>query len=226
MHLYERDCSVQRRHQKVIEEAAAPNIARVELGALGERAAAIVGALGYDSIGTVVTLYDAASGFSFLVVNSRLQVEHGVTEEVTGVDIVQAQIRLAAGEALPQVIPARPPLTGHALQVRIYAEDPVRFYPSPGTLSAFVLPEGPGIRVETGYAQGAKVTPHYDPIIAKLIVHARDRDRAIALALDALARTRIEGLKTNIPFAEKVLRSAAFRAGDVDTGIAARVLAA
>jgi acetyl-CoA carboxylase biotin carboxylase subunit len=225
MHLYERDCSVQRRHQKVIEEAGAPSIPRDALDALAERAASILGTLGYDSIGTVETLHDPDAGFSFLEVNTRLQVEHGVTEEVTGIDIVQTQIRLAAGERLAQVIPSRPALTGHALQVRIYAEDPVRFFPSPGTLTTFEFPQGPGIRVETGYAQGAKVTPHYDPLIAKLIVRGTDRADAIARAQDALSRTRIEGLKTNIPFAEKVLRFEAFRNGQLDTGIAARVLA-
>ncbi|MEP7329796.1 MAG: biotin carboxylase [Betaproteobacteria bacterium] len=225
MHLYERDCSVQRRHQKVIEEAVAPNIERGVVDALAGRAASILGNMGYDNIGTVETLYDTDAGFSFLEINTRLQVEHGVTEEVTGIDIVQAQIRLAAGAKLSTVIPLRPEVSGHAIQLRIYAEDPVRFIPSPGVLETFVLPEGPGLRVETGYAAGCKVTPYYDPMLAKLIVKDANRSQAIARALDALGQTSIVGLKTNIPFLEKVLRSEPFQNGAVDTQFAQYIAA-
>ena len=226
MHLFERDCSVQRRHQKVIEEAAAPGLERASLDALAQRCAAILGGLGYDNIGTVETLHDPAVGFSFLEMNTRLQVEHGVTEEITGVDIVQAQIRLAAGAHLSDVMPAPPRITGHALQMRIYAEDPVRFIPSPGTLTTFRLPDDPSIRVETGYAQGCKVTPYYDPMIAKVIVHGSDRPDAIARARDALARIAIEGVKTNVPFLGRVLESTEFLEARHDTHLAERLNAA
>jgi acetyl-CoA carboxylase, biotin carboxylase subunit len=226
MHLFERDCSVQRRHQKVIEEAGAPGIDRPRLDALADRCAAILADLGYDNIGTVESLYDSATGFSFLEMNTRLQVEHGVTEEVTGVDIVQAQIRLAAGALLAEVVPTRPQVTGHALQMRIYAEDPVRFLPSPGMLDVFALPDEAGIRVETGYAQGCRVTPYYDPLLAKLIVHGSDRADAIARARAALAATRIEGVKTNIAFLDRVLCSPEFIEARHDTHLATRLAAA
>jgi len=226
MHLFERDCSVQRRHQKVIEEAGAAGIDRPRLDALADRCAAILADLGYDNIGTVESLYDSATGFSFLEMNTRLQVEHGVTEEVTGVDIVQAQIRLAAGALLADVVPTQPQVTGHALQMRIYAEDPVRFLPSPGMLDVFALPDEAGIRVETGYAQGCRVTPYYDPLLAKLIVHGSDRADAIACARAALAATRIEGVKTNIAFLDRVLCSPEFIEARHDTHLATRLAAA
>lgn len=171
------------------------------------------------------TLYDPAVGFSFLEMNTRLQVEHGVTEEVTGIDIVQAQIRLAAGARLADAVTAPPQPQGHALQLRIYAEDPVRFIPSPGTLSTFVLPIDSAIRLETGYAQGCKVTPYYDPMIAKIIVRGRDRTDAIARAADALAGTRIEGVKTNIPFLSRVLHAPEFIEARHDTHLSERLTA-
>ncbi|HZP87449.1 MAG TPA: biotin carboxylase N-terminal domain-containing protein [Burkholderiales bacterium] len=218
-HLFERDCSVQRRHQKVVEEAAAPGIDRSRLDELADRSAHVLSQMGYQNIGTVETLYSEASGFSFLEMNTRLQVEHGVTEAITGIDIVHAQVRLAHGAKLMDVLHARPSITGHALQLRIYAEDPVRFMPSPGELTHFDLPRD-GVRVETGYARGNRVTPFYDPMLAKLIVHGTDRAEAIARALDALAAVRIEGVKHNVEFLKKVLRSEAFVAGAHDTGLA------
>ncbi len=223
MHLFERDCSVQRRHQKVIEEAGAPGIDRDQLDKLADRSAAILADLGYDNIGTVETLYDPATGFSFLEMNTRLQVEHGVTEEVTGIDIVTAQIRLAAGAALDEVVPHQPRLTGHALQMRVYAEDPVRFIPSPGVLRVFALPVDSEIRVETGYAQGCRVTPFYDPMLAKIIVHGVDRRDAIARARDALSRTMIEGIKTNLAFLDRVLCSTEFTQARHDTHLSTRL---
>lgn len=213
MSLFERDCSTQRRYQKVIEESPAPEIDRGVLQAMTAQLEKLLGATGYDVIGTVEMLYTPQTGFSFLEVNTRLQVEHAVTEAVTNVDIVQAQIRLAAGEPLADVLPDRPALNGHAIEARIYAEDPVRFLPSPGLLSTFEFPSyGPGLRVETGYAQGNAVTSHYDPMVAKLIAHGNTRDEAIRRMRDALRATRIEGIRTNIPMIDRVLGSNTFRA--------------
>ncbi|QIL74163.1 ATP-grasp domain-containing protein (plasmid) [Diaphorobacter sp. HDW4B] len=211
MSLFERDCSTQRRYQKVIEESPAPRLDRAVLQNMGEQLERMLANVGYDVIGTVEMLYTPESGFSFLEVNTRLQVEHAVTEAVTGTDIVQAQIRLAAGERLAEVMPVRPALNGHAIEARIYAEDPVRFFPSPGMLKVFQFPDNvPGIRVETGYAQGNAVTSHYDPMVSKLIAHGRTRDEAALRLRSALAATRIEGIKTNIPMIERVLGSARF----------------
>src|SRR4029077_14012351 len=147
-HLYERDCSTQRRNQKVIEEAPAPGIAREAARSMGERLAGIMREMGYDNIGTVEMLMDSAGSFNFLEMNTRLQVEHGVTEEVTGVDLVHAQIRAAAGEKLAEILPAQITGKGHAIQARVYAEDPRTFYPSPGKLKVFRPPQDPAIRVE------------------------------------------------------------------------------
>lgn len=224
-HLFERDCSIQRRHQKVIEESPAPLLPRALASAAGENMVKVLGKLRYDVIGTVETLYGGGSDFQFLEMNTRLQVEHAVTEEVTGIDLVVAQIRLAAGERIDDVLPPVITTQGHAIEARIYAEDPVRFYPSPGLLKKLRLPSGEGIRVETGFAEGCSVTPYYDPMIAKLIVHAADRASAIDRLIAALDATCIEGVKHNIPFIRQVLDSEEFRAGRVHTGLGAEVLA-
>ncbi|RZI93782.1 MAG: biotin carboxylase [Variovorax sp.] len=224
-HVFERDCSVQRRHQKVIEESPAPNLARDAVDAMATRIAGLLGQMGYDVIGTVEMLYTPELGFMFLEMNTRLQVEHAVTEEACGIDLVQAQIRLAAGERLEAVVPEPIAPHGHAIEARIYAEDPVRFFPSPGLLTRFALPSGDGLRVETGYAEGARITPYYDPMIAKLIARADDRPGAIAKLQQALQATDIAGVKTNIPFLLRVLANDAFAAGHVHTGLAAEVLA-
>ncbi|MCW0232595.1 MAG: biotin carboxylase [Ferrovibrio sp.] len=223
-HVFERDCSVQRRHQKVIEEAPAPGLAQVVTRSMANQVARIMADMGYDTIGTVETLHTEASGFGFLEVNTRLQVEHAVTEEITGLDLVRCQIRLAAGEPLSDVIPVMPEPRGHAIQARIYAEDPVRFLPSPGPLTVFRLATGTGIRIETGYAEGNTITPYYDPMIAKVIAHGADREQAIERLDAALAASRIEGVKTNIPLLRAVLAFPAFRAGAVHTGLVAEVL--
>lgn len=224
-HLYERDCSVQRRHQKVIEEATAPGIARETIAALAARVARIMAAIGYDNIGTVEMLMGADGAFHFLEMNTRLQVEHGVTEEVTGVDLVKAQIRAAAGGAIDDVLPLRIATAGHAIQARVYAEDPVRFFPSPGPLTVFRLPRGDGIRVETGYAEGGKVTPFYDPLIAKVIARGATRADAIVRLDEALQAFEIVGLKTNIPALLKILRHHPFQVGAVHTGLLAEAQA-
>ena len=223
-HLYERDCSVQRRHQKVIEEAAAPLLERKLIEGLADSVAAILQKMGYDNIGTVEMLMGADGSFSFLEMNTRLQVEHGVTEEVTGIDLVQAQIRSAAGERLNTILPEQIELKGHAIQARVYAEDPKRFFPSPGNLKVYRPPLDPGVRIETGYAEGRDVTPHYDPLLAKVIVHASTRQAAIARLCDALEAFAIEGVKHNIPALLTILRSAPFREGRVHTGIVAEAM--
>lgn len=224
-HIFERDCSVQRRHQKVIEEAGAPALARSEVDATAVRIEKILAAIGYDNIGTVEMLYDSDVGFSFLEMNTRLQVEHAVTEEVTGLDLVASQVRLAAGSRLGDVIPDSLVLDGHAVEARVYAEDPRRFLPSPGPLKVFRPPAGEGIRVETGYAEGGAVTPFYDPMIAKVIAHGPTRDVALDRLAGALGDFAVEGVKTNIPFVLAVLSDEAFRAGRVHTSLAADVLA-
>ncbi|MDR1920478.1 MAG: ATP-grasp domain-containing protein [Candidatus Adiutrix sp.] len=227
VHLFERDCSTQRRRQKVVEEAGAPAMAADQVKAMAERAAAVMSALGYDHLGTVETLYTPETGFAFLEVNPRLQVEHGVTEEVAGVDLAAVQVRLAAGLPLSEAMPDRPDsISGHAVEARIYAEDPVTFFPSPGRLKVFRPPRGTGLRVETGFAEGAAVTPFYDPMIALLIVKAEAREKALDLMYEALGDFAVEGVKTNIPFLRKLMRFTPFREGAVHTGLAEELLKA
>jgi acetyl-CoA carboxylase biotin carboxylase subunit len=216
VHLHERECSIQRRHQKLIEESPAPNLP----AALKQRivAAAVAGgrAVGYVNAGTMEFIVQG-DDFYFLEMNTRLQVEHPVTEEVTGTDLVQAQLRVAAGEPLPwkqDDIAQR----GWSIECRIYAEDPAKnFLPSPGRLARLVLPDGPGIRVECGVAEGVEVSVHYDPLLAKLVATGGTRDEAIARMSEALGRFLVEGVKTAIPFHQRVMRHPAFRAGRVHT---------
>lgn len=222
--LYERDCSTQRRHQKVLEEAPAPGLERAALQDMAARLEAMLSGMGYDVIGTVEMLYTPETGFSFLEINTRLQVEHAVTESVTGVDIVAAQLRLAAGERMADVLPLVPPLSGHAIEARVYAEDPVRFLPSPGVLQEFAPPAMAGVRIETGYATGCRVSSHYDPMLAKVIASAQTRRQALDLLKAALAQFRVAGVKTNIPFVLRLLDDPEFRAGRVSTGMVARML--
>jgi acetyl-CoA carboxylase biotin carboxylase subunit len=221
--LGERDCSVQRRHQKVAEETPSPAVG----AALRERmlAAAVRagGAVGYRGAGTVECLVDTASGdFVFLEMNTRLQVEHPVTEMVTGIDLVEQQFRIAAGEAV-SFAPSAVRVHGHALELRVYAEDPVRFLPSPGTITEWAEPAGPGIRVDAGYTAGNQVTPFYDPLLAKLVAHGADRAQALARAREAVAAFRVTGLRTNLPFHADLLASEEFTGGDYDTSIVARL---
>jgi len=223
MHLFERDCSVQRRHQKIVEESPAPLLPRAWLDSHANHMAERLGRMGYDVIGTVETLNDGSPEFSFLEMNTRLQVEHAVTEEITGIDLVAAQIRLAWGEPLAQVVPGPVTMRGHALEVRVYAEDPVRFFPSPGVLTELAFPEASGVRIETGYAAGCRVSHYYDPMIAKVIVHADTRLAALQRMRDVLGDTRVTGVKTNIPFLERLLDDADFIAGRIDTGIVGRI---
>jgi acetyl-CoA carboxylase biotin carboxylase subunit len=223
-HLFERDCSAQRRHQKVIEEAPAARVERAPVERIAERIAAMLQKMGYDNIGTVEMLMAGDGTFRFLEMNTRLQVEHGVTEEVTGIDLVQAQIRSAAGERLDAILPQRVALHGHAVQARVYAEDPKRFFPSPGKLRIYRPPQHAGVRVDTGYGEGCEVTPHYDPLLAKVIAHAPTRAAAIERLCDALRDFVIDGVKHNIPALLTILGSGPFRAGRVHTGIVAEAM--
>jgi acetyl-CoA carboxylase biotin carboxylase subunit len=214
MHVYERECSIQRRHQKVIEESPAPGLDRAELEALAERAAGVAAQLGYDNVGTLETLRDGDGQFGFLEMNARIQVEHAVTEAVTGLDLVIAQIELAAGGQLPQ----RPPLNGHAVEARVYAEDPQTQLPDTGVLRTFRPPQMHGVRVETGYQEGQSVTPFYDPMLAKVIGWGATRAQAIGRTLVGLKGMAVVGVKTNIPLLLRVLESEAFLAGRINTG--------
>ncbi|MBI4082752.1 MAG: biotin carboxylase [Candidatus Lambdaproteobacteria bacterium] len=224
-HLYERDCSVQRRNQKVIEEAPAPAVPRPEIEFVATEVVRILNEIGYDNIGTVEMLRGADGTFSFLEMNTRLQVEHAVTEAITGIDLVAAQIKAAAGAPLRDILPERIPFEGHAIEARVYAEDPKRFLPSPGPLERFRPPRIDGVRIETGFAEGMAVTPHYDPLIAKVIARSADRAGALRLLAEALGAFEIRGVRTNIPFLLSTLAHPSFVAGAVHTGLAAAVLA-
>jgi len=219
--LGERDCSVQRRHQKVAEETPSPGVSpqvRERLLAAGVRAGEAVGYLG---AGTVEFLLDVRTQeFVFLEMNTRLQVEHPVTELVTGIDLVEQQFLVAAGER-PGFEPLGVQHDGHALEFRVYAEDPVRFLPSPGAITQWEQPAGPGIRVDAGYETGNTVTPFYDPLLAKLCVHGGTRDEALGRAREAVAAFRVAGPKTNLPFHADLLANEPFVSGDYDTSVVA-----
>ncbi|MBA2565191.1 MAG: acetyl-CoA carboxylase biotin carboxylase subunit [Gemmatimonadetes bacterium] len=217
LHLGERDCSIQRRHQKLVEESPSPGLdasLRERMGTAAVRGAQRVG---YVGAGTVECLVDPTGAFYFMEMNTRIQVEHPVTEEVTGFDIVREQIRIAAGE--PLHIPDKPiRLRGHAIEFRINAEDPARgFLPSPGRIVTFHVPGGPGVRVDTHAYAGYTIPPHYDSLIAKLICRGADRDEALGRARAALDEFVVEGIRTTIPFHQALLRDRRFLAGAVDT---------
>ena len=218
--LGERDCSVQRRHQKVAEESPSPGVGP-ELRARMLAAASRAGeAVGYRNAGTVECLV-SGDDFVFLEMNTRLQVEHPVTEAVHGVDLVEQQLRIAAGEEPSydvDVVSA-----GHAVELRVYAEDPVRFLPGPGTITAWREPTGEGVRVDAGYREGDVVTPHYDPLLAKLIVWAPDRAEALGRAAEAVAGFTVEGPKVNLPFFTELLGNDEFVSGSYDTGLVERM---
>ena len=224
VHLFERDCSLQRRHQKVIEEAPAPGMTEAVRQAMGDAAVAAAKAVGYQGAGTVEFIADGSGGlkpdgFWFMEMNTRLQVEHPVTEEVTGIDLVDWQFRVAAGESLP-LSQDEINLHGHAVEARLYAEDPeTGFLPSTGDLWAFDLPEDAnGIRIETGVCVGDSVSPHYDPMLAKVIARGEDRQEALDRLAAALRAAIVAGPKTNVRFLADLVDEADFRAGDFDTG--------
>ena len=221
--LGERDCSVQRRHQKVAEETPSPGVSPGLRARMLEAAIRAGETVGYQGAGTVEFLVDARTGdFTFLEMNTRLQVEHPVTEMVTGIDLVEQQLRIAAGDDA-SLDPDQVTVQGHAIELRVYAEDPDRFLPSPGTITGWTEPAGEGIRVDAGYEAGNQVTPFYDPLLAKLCVWGPDRDEALRRARDAVASFRITGLKTNLPFHADLLDSEEFSDGDYDTLVVSRL---
>ena len=214
VHLGERDCSMQRRHQKVIEEAPAPGISEKQRKRIGERCVNACQEIGYRSCGTFEFLYQDDE-FYFIEMNTRLQVEHPVTEMITGIDIVREQLRIAAGEPLSfKQDDIR--IQGHAIECRINAEDPKTFMPSPGLINLWHAPGGPGIRVDSHIYTGYKVPPFYDSMIGKLIAHGGDRDAAIARMKNALTEIVIEGIKTNVPLHQEIFQHAAFQTGGTD----------
>ena len=209
--LGERDCSMQRRHQKVLEEAPAPHIARELIAQVGERCAQACVDMGYESAGTFEFLFEDER-FYFIEMNTRVQVEHPVTEFVTGIDIVREQIRIAAGERL-SFKQEDVHLSGHAIECRINAEDPERFLPSPGRIDTWLMPGGPGVRVDTHAHAGYTVPPYYDSMVGKIIVHGTTREQALARMRSALAETVIDGIRTNVPLHREILADDAFNAG-------------
>ncbi len=214
IHLGERDCSMQRRHQKVIEEAPAPGISQALRNEIGGRCAAACREIGYRGAGTFEFLYQDGE-FYFIEMNTRVQVEHPVTEMITGVDIVREQIRIASGEPL-HYTQEDIHINGHAMECRINAEDPINFMPSPGTITAYHAPGGPGIRVDSHIYNGYRVPPYYDSMIGKLIAHGEDRHTAMARMRNALSEIVIEGIKTNIPLQQELFNDAAFQEGGIN----------
>ncbi len=223
VHLGERDCSVQRRHQKVIEEAPSPVVTPALRAAMGKAAVAAARAVDYVGAGTCEFLLGADGGFYFLEMNTRLQVEHPVTEMIYGLDLVAWQLDVAEGRPLPltqEALDAR--RRGHAVECRIYAEDPVKFLPSPGTITHLRVPDGPYIRNDSGCYEGAEIPVHYDPMISKLVVWGEDRATAVARMRRALDEYQVRGIETNLAFHRRCFRHPAFVAGDYDTGFIGR----
>jgi len=218
VHLGERDCSIQRRHQKLIEEAPSPVLTPELRRRMGEAARTLALTVGYSNAGTVEFLVDGEGSFYFMEVNTRIQVEHPVTEEVTGIDLIEEQIRIAAGEPLGYA-QDDVPLRGAAIECRINAEDPYDgFKPSAGVIERFDLPGGPGVRVDTHAYAGYRIPSHYDSLIAKLVVRKENRDLAVLAMSRALDEFRVEGIQTTIPLHQEILRHVHFRKGNVDTG--------
>jgi acetyl-CoA carboxylase biotin carboxylase subunit len=216
VHLGERDCSIQRRHQKLIEESPGPNVTDKFRKKIGEYAVKAAKALKYRNVGTLEFIVDLEGNVYFMEINTRIQVEHPVTEAVTGVDIIKEQIKLAAGNLL-EFRQSMVNITGHAIECRINAEDPKRFVPSPGKITFLYLPGGPGVRVDTAAYSGWTVPSNYDSLIAKLIVTGRDREEAIHRMRRALKEFIVEGIQTTIPFQQKVLVSEEFLNGNYTT---------
>lgn len=216
IHLGERDCSIQRRHQKLIEESPSPSVSEKLRKRMGEFAVKAARAIKYRSAGTIEFILDPEGDIYFMEMNTRLQVEHPVTEYVSGVDIVKEQIKIAAGSLLELKQP-KIKLSGHSIECRINAEDPERFIPCPGKITFMSLPGGPGVRVDTAAYNGCVIPSHYDSLIAKLIVHGRDRSEAIMKMKRALGEFIIKGIKTTIPFHKKVLNDPDFISGNFNT---------
>jgi acetyl/propionyl-CoA carboxylase alpha subunit len=225
LHLGERECSIQRRHQKLLEECPSPNVDEAMRARMGEAATKAAAAVDYRGAGTVEFLADKEGNFYFLEMNTRIQVEHPVTELVYGLDLVRWQVRVAEGEELPFSQEDLKP-QGHAIEIRLTAEDPAQgFFPQTGVVRALRLPEGPGIRVDANLFPGQEITLHYDPMIGKIIAHGRDRENAIERLKRALIEMRLVGLKTCAPLLLRLLDDARFLAGDTDTGYLERFVA-
>jgi acetyl-CoA carboxylase biotin carboxylase subunit len=221
--LGERECSIQRRHQKVLEESPSPVLTEDTRAQLAAASVKAIEAIGYTSVGTMEYLLDSDGQFYFMEMNTRLQVEHPVTELVTGIDLVREQIRIAAGEPLSFTDERR--ARGHAIELRINAEDPVTFAPSPGKITALHMPGGLGVRVDTHVYAGYMVPPNYDSLLAKVIVHDVDRAASLRRARRCLDEMVIEGIRTNIPFLRRIINHPDFVRGDFDTGFVGRLLA-
>jgi acetyl-CoA carboxylase biotin carboxylase subunit len=222
IHLGERECSIQRRHQKLVEESPSPALTPLMREQMGEAAVRLARACGYENAGTVEFLLDHDGSFYFMEMNTRIQVEHPVTEIVTGLDLVKMQIRVAAGEPLD--LPSGFNPRGHSIECRINAEDPERFTPSPGRITTFHPPGGPGIRVDTHAYEDYVVPPYYDSLIAKLVSYGQDRDEAIARMERALDFFVVEGISTSIPLHQRIMQDARFRAGNLSTRFMERFL--
>jgi acetyl-CoA carboxylase biotin carboxylase subunit len=222
--LFERECSIQRRHQKLIEEAPSLQVTPKLREELGRTLCRCLAEIGYQNAGTVEFLMDANHELHFIEMNTRIQVEHPITEAITGVDLVKAQLRIASGDRLEEILPGKLEIRGHAIECRINAEDPRRFIPSAGQISAFNVPGGNGVRVDTAqYAEGM-IPPYYDSLIAKLIVHGCDRAEAIAKMERALSQFVVQGVETSISLHQEIFQDAGFRAGKFDTGFMERFL--
>lgn len=222
--LGERECSIQRRHQKLLEESPSPSLAPEVRTRLSENLRVAMRAIGYTNAGTVEFLMDKDGELYFIEVNARIQVEHPVTELVTGLDLVKSQIRIAAGEHLQDILGGPVKLTGHAMECRINAENPVTFAPSPGRITALNLPGGIGVRVDTAAYTDGVIPPYYDSLVAKLIVHGKDRNESIQRMKRALSMFVIEGIHTTIPLHERILLDEHFVAGEFDTTFLTRLL--
>jgi acetyl-CoA carboxylase biotin carboxylase subunit len=217
VHIFERECSVQRRHQKVVEEAPSAVLTPALREAMGEAAIKVAKACDYVGAGTVEFLLDENKNFYFLEMNTRLQVEHPVSEIIAGIDLVEQQIKVARGEKL-EFDQSDLRINGHALEVRVYAEDPLdNFMPSIGTLSTYQMPNGEGIRVDNGFEEGMEIPIYYDPMISKLITYGKDRDEAISLMIKAIDNYKVEGVATTLPFGKFVCEHEAFTSGNFDT---------
>jgi acetyl-CoA carboxylase biotin carboxylase subunit len=223
--LFERECSIQRRHQKLIEEAPSLQVTPKMREQIGRTLCRCLTEIGYQNAGTVEFLMDENRQLHFIEMNTRIQVEHPITEAITGVDIVKAQLLIASGERLDAILPAKLEIRGHSIECRINAEHPETFTPSAGRITAFNLPGGNGVRVDTAqYAEGV-VSPYYDSLIAKLIVHGRDRAEAIAKMERALSQFVVRGIETSIPLHQAIFADPGFRAGHFDTKFMEQFLA-
>ena len=222
VHLGERECSIQRRHQKLLEEAPSPAVSEKLRRRMGRTAVEAAAAVQYVNAGTVEFLLDGDGNYYFMEMNTRIQVEHGVTELVTGRDLVKEQILVAAGERL-SFTQKEISITGHAIECRVNAEDPFSFVPSPGTIRTFYVPGGPGVRVDTAAHEGCEISPHYDSLVAKVMAYGRNRAEAVARMRRCLDAMVVEGIKTTVPLHRRILRDPEFEAGRIDTSFMERL---